>query len=350
MKNLLLLISFALLSYLAYEKFLTPRATEKIQLAATPTPSPALDPSPNPTPNPPPKPVFSPSPTPESTPPEEGVALQWLRDNPEGQPSFVALQTEQKFPLLKGGRIIGETKVPAGTSGRLMCWDDLHVTAVFAGEERQIPRAETDFVDQVLTSYLAAGDQPPPTPPEPEATILATSELNKTSPSAVPDLSMEISATALAEFCAANRNAFSGLEGSPVSVKGVVQEIAIVPGSVGSEHHAKVSLKTRANLPNVRLMIRASDFLSDQGDFERVEMRINNKALELRTRDNRERSAHYYYWYYYNGFWKKRIRPKTEWVRVLYVGAPVNAVGVLSKFHINIDLVGARIKKDTLAD
>jgi hypothetical protein len=95
----------------------------------------------------------------------------------------------------------------------------------------------------------------------------------------------------------------------------------------------------------VRLLIRPSEFLSDQGDHDSVEARVNNKALELRIYDKRERGVSYYS-YYNNGYWQRRLTPKTEWVRILYVGAPVNAAGVLSKFHINIDLEGAKIKKE----
>ncbi|MFM8683572.1 MAG: hypothetical protein ACKOEG_07325, partial [Chthoniobacterales bacterium] len=126
--------------------------------------------------------------------------------------------------------------------------------------------------------------------------------------------------------------------------------ISLVPGNVGSGLVVEVSLKTNPGLPEVRLLIRPSEFLSDKGAYDRIEARVNNKALELRKRDSRDRYD-YDYWYYNNGYWQRRAAPKTEWVRVLYVGTPVNAEGVLAKFHIHIDLEGARIKKDgTRAD
>ncbi|MEY3479348.1 MAG: hypothetical protein RIQ71_123 [Verrucomicrobiota bacterium] len=251
---------------------------------------------------------------------------------------------EREFPLSMNGRTVGKTKVAAGTAGKLIAWEADQVTVEMAGAPRKIPWIDTDFMAQVLESFRSSKDgsknsaEPPNNPQTVEQNSAPT-------PAATFDLGREIAATALAEYCDANRSTFAELEGSPVQVAGVVQDIDLVAGNLGAGTVAQVSLKTRPDLPKVRLLIRPSDFLSNEGDYDRVELRINNKALELRTRDSRDRT-NYYYWYYYNGYWQRRLTPKTEWVRVLYVGAPVNAAGVLSKFHINIDLEGAKIKKD----
>jgi hypothetical protein len=270
--------------------------------------------------------------------------LEWLRNNPDKQPRSVTLLKDREFPLLLDGRKVGKSKVAGGTEGRFISWEGDKVTAVFAGAERELSQCDTDFMDEALRAFRAPKDEQEISPnaendPHPPAGEYASR------PAAPLDLGQEVTATDLAEYCETNREAFDALEGSPVKVKGVVDEIRLVSGSVGTGTIAEVSLRTRADLPKVRLMIRPSDFLSDEGDYDRIEMRVNNEALEFRTRDNRVRSD-YYYWYYYNGYWQRRAAPKTEWVRVLYVGAPVNAAGVLSKFHIHIDLEGARITKD----
>ena len=242
------------------------------------------------------------------------------------------------------GRTVGKTTVPGGTKGKVISWDGDKVTAMFAAAERELLQDDTDFLDEVLRVFRAPKEVQEIWPnaenkPHPPA------EQHASRQPVTLDLGQEVTATNLAEYCETNREAFDALEGSPVKVKGVVEEIRLVSGRVGTGTVAEVSLRTKPNLPKVRLMVRPSDFLSDEGAYDRVEMRVNNNALEFRTRDNRAR-ADYYYWYYYNGYWQRRTPPKTEWVRVLYVGAPVNAAGVLSKFHIHIDLEGARITKD----
>jgi len=350
MKNLLLFLCFALLCYLAYEQYSARSSTQEVQPTPTPTPTPTPEPAPTPTPEPTPTstpeptPTPTPEPTPEPTPTEEEAALGWLRTNPDEKPESVRLLEEREFPLLMGGRAVGNSRVPAGTAGRVVSWEGDNVTAVFAGSERELPQEDTDFMDAVLKSYRTSKDKPESSPlPENDPYDRDTAGTSR-QPSSL-DLNQEVTATALAEHCEANREAFDGLEGNPVRVKGVVEEIRLVSGSVGTGTVAEVSLRTKPDLPKVRLMIRPSDFLSDEGAYDRIEMRVNNEALEFRTRDNRAR-ADYYYWYYYNGYWQRRTPPKTEWVRVLYVGAPVNAAGVLTKFHIHIDLEGARITKD----
>lgn len=348
MKNLLLFLCFALLCYLAYEQYSARSAAPDVQPTPTPTPTPPPTPkpttTPEPTPTPTPEPTPTPTPTPEPTPTEEEAALQWLLDNPDETPKSVRLNGDREFSLQMAGRAVGKSIVPAGTAGRVVSWEGDTVTAVFAGSERQLPQQVTDFLSAVLKSYRDSKDKPQ----SPAITQDGSQDRDKADTASQPatlDLSEEVTATALAEYCEVNRNAFDAIEGNPLRVKGVVEEIRLVSGSIGTGTVAEVSLRTKPDLPKVRLMVRPSDFLSDEGAYDRVEMRVNNNALEFRTRDNRAR-ADYYYWYYYNGYWQRRTPPKTEWVRVLYVGAPVNAAGVLSKFHIHIDLEGARITKD----
>lgn len=340
LKNLLLVLCFALLCYLAYQQY---SESSPVPPAPRPTPTPAPTPTPTPIPTPTPTPTPPPTPTPEPTPTNEEVALDWLRNNADKKPQSVNLLKGRDFPLIMEGKTVGNTKVPDGTSGQLISWDENEVVAVFAGSKRNILHGETDFLEQVLKSYQEAGETTETTSAEDQGSQTEEQPSVSSFPR-VLCLEAEASAEALAEYCESNREAFDALAGSPVKVKGVVENITLVSGSVGTGTIAEVSLRTRPDLPKVRLLIRPSDFLSDEGDYDRIEMRVNNKALELRTRDNRARAD--YYWYYYNGYWRKRKPPNTEWVRVLYVGAPVNAVGVLSKFHIHIELEGARLTKD----
>ena len=346
MKNLLLFLCFALLCYLAYEQYSARSSAQEVQPTPTPTPLPTPTPTPEPTPTPTPEPTPTPTPepTPEPTPTEEEAALEWLRSNPDKKPETVRLLEGREFPLLMGGRAVGNSRVPAGTAGRVVSWEGKNVTAVFAGAERQLSQDDTDFIGVVLKNYRTFKDEPQPSPAaEDDPPDQGTADTSA-QPASL-DFNQEVTATALAEYCESNREAFDGLAGNPIRVKGVVEEIRLVSGSVGTGTVAEVSLRTKPDLPKVRLMIRPSDFLSDEGAYDRIEMRVNNEALEFRTRDNRAR-ADYYYWYYYNGYWQRRRSPKTEWVRVLYVGAAVNAAGVLTKFHIHIDLEGASITKE----
>jgi hypothetical protein len=150
----------------------------------------------------------------------------------------------------------------------------------------------------------------------------------------------QISATELAERLKANRDQFSKLAGRNVRVTGVVEEIRVL-GKIGSMLTAEITLKTRLDLPKIRLLVHATEFIEETGG-NRFEMRVQGKTLEGRARDTR---YPYNYWYWNNGYWRSRSIAKSEWVPIISVGHPVNGSGVLSKYHINIDLEGAKIDK-----
>lgn len=366
MKNVLLLLIAGLLAYLAYDRYISgkptsgpsPRASAP-QTNFTPAPTSESSATPAPkTPAPTSESVATPAPTnstPKNTPspaPEpvlttEQEALQWLEKNASAKPAFVTLAAEHQFPLLMNGRKIGKSKVAAGTSGKVISWRGSTVTVEFAGGPRDLAMSETDFMARVMETFRSSKSTLNESHQQTNNSETPVPLANKAlTPAKALDTSKQVTATALAEYCDANRSAFAALAGTPVQVNGVVHDITLVPGSIGAETVVQVSLKTRPDLPKVRLMIRASDFLTDESDYDRIETRINNKALEMRTRDNRDRRYYsYYYWYYYNGYWQRRLNSKTEWVRVLYEGAPVNASGSISKFHIHVDLEGANIDK-----
>ena len=150
----------------------------------------------------------------------------------------------------------------------------------------------------------------------------------------------QISATELAERLEANRDQFSKLAGQNVRVTGVVEEIRVV-GKTGSMLTAEITLKTRPDLPKIRLLVHAAEFM-EEASGDRFEMRVQGKTLEGRSRDTR---YPYNYWYWYNGNWRSRSVARSEWVPIISVGHPVSGSGVLSKYHINIDLEGAKIDK-----
>jgi hypothetical protein len=167
---------------------------------------------------------------------------------------------------------------------------------------------------------------------EPEAQIATT-------PSSF-DLDKQLAAPELAEYLEQNRAQFPELAGKLVKVDGVVEEIRVL-GKVGSMLTAEITLKTRPDLPKVRLLVHASEFMEDaKGD--RFEMRVQGKTLEGRSRDTR---YPYNYWYWYNGYWRSRSVARSEWVPIISVGHPVNGTGILGKYHIHIELDGAKINK-----
>jgi hypothetical protein len=104
---------------------------------------------------------------------------------------------------------------------------------------------------------------------------------------------------------------------------------------------AEISLKTRPDLPKVRLLVHASEFMED-ATGDRFEMRVQGKTLEGRSRDTR---YPYQYWYWYNGYWRSRSVARSEWVPIISVGHPVNGSGVLGKYHIHVEVDGAKIDK-----
>jgi hypothetical protein len=159
-------------------------------------------------------------------------------------------------------------------------------------------------------------------------------------PPASLDTNEPLSATDLAEYLKANRDQFSELAGRSIKVNGVVESLRVV-GKVGSMLTAEISLKTRPDLPKVRLLVHASEFMEDAAG-DRFEMRVQDKTLEGRSRDTRNP---YKYWYWYNGYWRSRSVARSEWVPIISVGHPVNGSGVLGKYHIHVDVDGAKIDK-----
>jgi len=154
------------------------------------------------------------------------------------------------------------------------------------------------------------------------------------------DLDKTLTATELAEYLEKNRDDFNGFQGKPVKVEGVVESLKVA-GQVGSMVTAEITLKTRTDLPRVRLLVHASEFMEDsKGD--RFEMRVQGRTLEGRSRDKR---YPYRYWYWYDGYWRWRNAAKSEWVPIISVGEPIKGTGVLGKYHIHVDLEGAKIDK-----
>ena len=175
------------------------------------------------------------------------------------------------------------------------------------------------------------------------ATAPATDSSPATAEAEAPkvlDLDEPLSATELAEHLKANRDQFSELAGRSIKVNGVVESLRVV-GKVGSMLTAEISLKTRPDLPKVRLLVHASEFM-ENATGDRFEMRVQGKTLEGRSRDTR---YPYQYWYWYNGYWRSRNVARSEWVPIISVGHPVNGSGVLGKYHIHVEVDGAKINK-----
>lgn len=170
-----------------------------------------------------------------------------------------------------------------------------------------------------------------PTGPAPDPVATATAV----------DLEQNLTATQLAEYLEANRDDFANLAGKIAKVNGVVEAIR-VSGQVGSMVTAEITLKTRPDLPKIRLMVHASEFMDDSSG-DRFEMRVQGRTLEGRSRDTR---YPYRYWYWYNGYWRSRNVAKSEWVPIISIGEPLQGSGALGKYHIHVDLEGAKIDKD----
>jgi len=274
--------------------------------------------------------------------------MDWLLQHPELKPKTVMLLESREFPIVLNGRSVGKTAVTAGTAGKLLSWTDHTVTAEFAASPRQLPDTVTDFVQQVVRLHreqtsvqqLVTGSSTDNT-----ASSTGLDEPAKPSPSETPiplDLHSEVPALKLAAYLKAHRSDFDNLVGTSIKVTGVVEDIK-VDGSVGQMATAEISLKTQPDLPRIRLFVRAAEFMKDSSG-DRFEMRVQKETLEGRFRDTRQSYRSYYYWYYYNGYWSSRAA-STEWVPIISVGQPLVATGALSKFHINVDLRGAKIDK-----
>lgn len=154
------------------------------------------------------------------------------------------------------------------------------------------------------------------------------------------DPNRESAAEKLAEFFKSNRENFGEWEGKSLTVSGVVESVRVT-SKTGSMPTAEITLKTRPDLPKFRLLVHASEFM-DSDKSDRPELRVQGETLEARSRD---RKRAYKYWYYYNGYWRWRSDSKTEWVPIISVGQPLKANGVLSKYHIHLELDGATIDK-----
>lgn len=154
------------------------------------------------------------------------------------------------------------------------------------------------------------------------------------------DPARETSAADLAEFFKSNRDDFKQWEGQSLTVSGVVEALRVM-GNTGSMLTAEITLRTRADLPKVRLLVHASEFM-DSRQSDRPELRVQGKTLEGRTRD---RKYPHRYWYYSNGYWRWRSDAKSEWIPIISVGHPVKASGALNKYHIHLELDGAKIDK-----
>jgi hypothetical protein len=239
----------------------------------------------------------------------------------------IAVETVE---LVFDGKPIGQ--LPAGTA------------VVIVGEKRDQGLTLVRFTSAsgekvmglVRTSALIESNQPFDEAGNPESSPTPR-------PAATPppvDLEQQLTAAQLAEHLEQNRDKFAELAGKIVKVDGVVEALRVV-GKVGSMTTAEVTLKTRPDLPKIRLMIHASEFMED-AEADRFEMRVQGRTLEGRSRDTR---SPYKYWYWYNGYWRWRNVAKSEWVPIISVGEPLKGSGVLGKYHINIDLEGAKIDK-----
>lgn len=186
----------------------------------------------------------------------------------------------------------------------------------------------TGLVPAAAVVPLAAAETPQKEPEQPAP------------PTPAFDPSRETSAADLAEYFKSNRDDFKKWEGQSLTVSGVVESLRVT-GKTGSMLTAEITLRTRTDLPKVRLLVHASEFM-DSEHSDRTELRVQDETLEGRTRD---RKYPYRYWYYANGYWRWRSDAKTEWVPIISVGHPLKASGVLSKYHIHLELDGATIDK-----
>lgn len=246
----------------------------------------------------------------------------------EGDPATKAIAVETTDAVFDG-KTIG--RVAAGT------------TVVIMGEKKEEglslirfkSREGDDKLGLVPTSALV--ERKPDTA---SAAAPANSATKPAAPSAALDLEQELTATQLAEYLESNRAEFPSLAGKMVKVGGVVEDLRVI-GNVGSMVTAEITLKTRPDLPKIRLMVHASEFM-DNSKGDRFEMRVQGKTLEGRSRDTR---YPYNYWYWYNGYWRSRSVARSEWVPIISIGQPLQGTGALGKYHINVDVEGARINK-----
>jgi hypothetical protein len=86
---------------------------------------------------------------PEMTLSEDDKANIWLKTHPTLAPSSVTLVEARKFPIVVQNVVRGSTTVQAGARAEVTAWDDDTVTAVFAGNPQRVPKASTDFMQQV---------------------------------------------------------------------------------------------------------------------------------------------------------------------------------------------------------
>ncbi len=148
------------------------------------------------------------------------------------------------------------------------------------------------------------------------------------------DPGAEHTAAEFARYFKTNREEAKNVLGTRYNVTGVVESLRL-GAKMGEDITAEVYTKTANDLPKVKLVMKASDFLEGVS-YRDQELRINGKTLEARSRAN----STYYYYYSYNPSygWYRTSAPRTKWVPIISVGNPMKAAGVLSKFHIDLEL------------
>ena len=86
---------------------------------------------------------------PELTLSEEDKANIWLKTYPDLAPSSVTLVEAREFPIVVQNVVRGSTTIQAGARAEVKAWDADTVTALFAGNPQRVPKASTDFMQQV---------------------------------------------------------------------------------------------------------------------------------------------------------------------------------------------------------
>jgi hypothetical protein len=155
------------------------------------------------------------------------------------------------------------------------------------------------------------------------------------------NLDKKVTADELAGFLKAHRDESDSMVGTRVTVTGVVQELRVT-GSTGSGLVAEITLRTAPGLPKVRAHVHASEFLQNV-DRRDQELRVQNgKILEGRSRSGK---YDYQYYSYYYGVYRPVRKGKSSWLPIISADHPVEVSGIFRKYHINIDLDSATLRK-----
>lgn len=112
---------------------------------AAPTPAPTLAPTPEATPTPEPTATPIPTATPAPTPTPDPLA--WLAEHKEHAPQQVALLEAAEFPAVLSGKVVGSTKVPAGSKVAVVKIDAETVDVVFQGGGKRLPHQATNLLE-----------------------------------------------------------------------------------------------------------------------------------------------------------------------------------------------------------